>query len=227
MTPDGKIKDFYFRLSSVIEVSQDYFFEWFANHAGNIINDGEYYGKWRKLADKFNPPQHNVYNAHYVQSKFIPAIPANSLLHLGVGQSFIDTRRYVINNSVSVFCNMGTNGIDGCTSTFMGQCSVVKDKLCFLLVGDLSFFYDMNSIWNKQLDKNIRILLVNNNGTGLLRGHNLKNISSVHNTTAKGWVESTGFEYISANTKEEFEQKLRYFISNEPQKALFFEVLCE
>lgn len=227
VTPDGKVKDFYFRLTSVIETSQDYFFEWFANHAGDIINDGVYYGKWKRLTEKYVASEINGYNSHYIQSRFIPAIPANSLLHLGVGQSFYDCRRFSLDKSVEVFCNMGTNGIDGCTSTFMGQCSVVKDKLCFLLVGDLSFFYDMNSIWNKQLDKNIRILLVNNNGTGLLRGHNLKSISSVHNTTAKGWVESTGFEYISANTKEEFEQKLRYFISNEPQKALFFEVLCE
>lgn len=122
---------------------------------------------------------------------------------------------------------MGTNGIDGCTSTFMGQCSVIDDKKCFLMVGDLSFFYDMNSIWNKQLNKNIRILLVNNNGTGLLRNNNLKAVSSVHNTSAEGWVKSTGFDYISAHTKEEFDNLLPYFVGNEPQKALFFEVFCE
>ena len=122
---------------------------------------------------------------------------------------------------------MGTNGIDGCTSTFLGQCAVVNDKPCFLLVGDLSFFYDMNSIWNKPLKKNIKILLVNNNGTGLLRNNNLKAITSVHNTSAEGWVKSTGFEYISARSKEEYDDKLKYFLSNKPEKALFFEVFCE
>ena len=122
---------------------------------------------------------------------------------------------------------MGTNGIDGCTSTFLGQCAVVKDRLCFLLVGDLSFFYDMNSIWNKELSSYIRILLVNNNGSGLLRGHNLKGITSVHNTSAKGWVESTGFEYISAKSKDEFETELGYFLSEKPKKAVFFEVFCD
>ena len=162
-----------------------------------------------------------------MQSKFLPAIPANSLLHLGVGQTFIECRRFAIPASVEVYCNMGTNGIDGCTSTFMGQCAVENDRLCFLLVGDLSFFYDMNSIWNKPLKKNMRILLVNNNGTGLLRGHNLQAVSSVHNTVAEGWVRSTGFEYLSARTKEEFEEKLNYFLSDKPEKALFFEVLCQ
>lgn len=227
VAPDGKVKDFYFRLTSVIEASQDYFFEWFANHAEGCINNGVYYNTWRQMSDRYTVPAINTFDSHYIQSRFIPSIPANSMLHLGVGQSFFFPRRYPIDKSVEVFCNMGTNGIDGCTSTFMGQCAVVKDKLCFLLVGDLSFFYDMNSIWNKQLHKNIRILLVNNNGTGLLRGHNLKGIASVHNTEAKNWVESTGFDYISARTKEEYEEKLRYFVSGEPPKALFFEVFCD
>lgn len=227
VVPDGKVKDFYFRLSSVIEASQDYFFEWFANHAGDIKNDGVYYNSWKTLTDKYEPPVINNFNSFFVQSKFLPAIPANSLLHLGVGQSFFECRRFNIDKHVEVFCNMGTNGIDGCTSTFMGQCAVTRDKLCFLLVGDLSFFYDMNSIWNKELRRNMRILMVNNNGSGLLRSHNLKAITSVHNTEAKSWVESTGFEYISARSKEEFTKKLAYFVSEKPQKAVFFEVFCD
>ena len=224
VTPDGKVKDFYFRLTSVLEMSQDYFFDFFVKHAGNTFNDGVYYNEWKKLTEQHSAPAITKFNAHYIQSKFIPLIPENSVLHLGVGQSFYDSRRYILHSSVDVFCNMGTNGIDGCTSTFMGQCAVVKDRLCFLLVGDLSFFYDMNSIWNKQLNKNIRILMVNNNGTDLLRGHNLKGISSVHNTEAKGWVESTGFTYMSAHTKEEFDAKLGYFLNDESQCPLFFEV---
>lgn len=227
VTSDGKIKDFYFRLTSVIEASQDYFFEWFAERAGDIINNGVYYGKWKNMSEKYPAPPIKGFNAHYIQSRFIPSVPENSLLHLGVGQSFYDCRRYVMKKNVEVYCNMGTNGIDGCSSTFMGQCSVVKDRLCFLLVGDLSFFYDMNSIWNKNPSKNVRILMVNNNGTGLLRGHNLKGISSVHNTSARGWVESTGFKYMSAGTKEEYDEKLGYFLSGESDKALFFEVFCE
>lgn len=227
VTPDGKVKDFYFRLTSIVECSQDFFFKWFSEHSGNIINDGVYYSKWKELTEKYHAPQIDKFNSHYVQSKFIPSIPPNSILHLGVGQSFYDCRRYEMNPNVDVFCNMGTNGIDGCTSTFMGQCSVVNDKLCFLLVGDLSFFYDMNSIWNKNPQKNIRILMVNNNGTDLLRGHGLKAISAVHNTKAKGWVESTGFEYLSAENAQEYDEKLQYFLSNESQQPLFFEVFCD
>ena len=73
----------------------------------------------------------------------------------------------------------------------------------------------------------MRILLVNNNGTGLLRGHNLQAVSSVHNTSAEGWVKSTGFEYISAHSDKEYEDNLKYFLSNKSENALFFEVFCE
>lgn len=227
VSPDGKIKDFYFRLTSVIETSQDYFFEWFANHAGDILNDGVYYNKWMELLSNHPAPTPSRFDAHYIHSQFIPAVPSNSLLHLAVGQTFVETRKYSIDKSVDVFCNMGTNGIDGCTSTFMGQCAVAKDKLCFLLVGDLSFFYDMNGIWDKQPHDKVRILMVNNNGSGLLRGNKLKNITSSHGQSAQGWVESTAFDYISAHSKEEFDEKLSYFLSDESEKALFFEVFCD
>ena len=225
--PSGKIKDFYFRLTSVLEMSQDFFFEWFSVQAGDIINNGVYYNKWKEMTEKYLEPKVTQFDSHYIQSKFIPIVPENSLLHLGVGQSFVDSRRYSVKRSVEVFCNMGTNGIDGCTSTFMGQCSVIKDRKCFLLVGDLSFFYDMNSIWNKKLDRNVRILMVNNNGSGLLRGNNLKAVTAAHNTSARGWVESVNFEYMSASTKEGFDEKLKYFLGDEPKAAVFFEVFCD
>lgn len=227
VSPDGKIRDYYFRLSSVLECSQDYFFRYFAEKAGDALNNGVYYGKWKELNDKVLVPVPKSFNAHYIQSKFLPAIPKSSILHLGVGQSFFDCRRYKLDKTVDVFCNMGTNGIDGCTSTFMGQCAVTNDRLCFLLVGDLSFFYDMNSIWNKNPGNNVRILMVNNNGSGLLRSHNLRAVTSQHNTSAEGWVRSTGFEYISAKSPEEFDKLLPYFISEKTQKPVFFEVFCE
>lgn len=223
--PDGKIKDFYFHLTSVLEMSQDYFFEFFSANAGNIENDKSYYNIWKQYNDRYPSPVFEKLHANYVQSKFLPNIPENSILHLGVGQSFYDSRRYYIKPSVHVFCNMGTNGIDGCTSTFMGQCAVARNRLCFLLVGDLSFFYDMNSIWKKRLTPNMRILLVNNNGTDLLRGNRLHNITSMHNTIAEQWVKSVGFRYLSARTKEEFDRNLTEFLSTESDAPLFFEVL--
>lgn len=227
VTPNGKVKDFYFHLTSILEMSQDYFFAWFGKNAGDIVNDGIYFQLWKELNEKYEAPVPVKFDSHYIQSKFIPNIPDGSILHLGVGLSFYETRRYKLNNNIEVFCNMGTNGIDGCTSTFLGQCAVAQNKLCFLIVGDLSFFYDMNSIWNKKLNNNMRILMVNNNGSGLLRGNKLKYITSQHNTKAEGWVKSTDFKYIFANSQEEFDQLLPYFLDKNTNEPLFFEVFCQ
>ena len=225
--PGGSIRDFYFKLTSVIDGTPTCFFKFFVENVGEIYNDRKYLDAWNNAMKAYPPKTVGGFNSLTIQDSFLRNIPGNSVLHLGVGQSFFDVRRIDLDPSIDVYCNMGTNGIDGCTSTFMGQCAIEKGKKCFLLVGDLSFFYDMNSIWNKELNSNIRILMVNNNGSGLLRSHNLKAVSSRHNTNAEGWVRSTGFEYICAKTKEEYNQKLNYFLSDEPSKPVFFEVLCD
>jgi 2-succinyl-5-enolpyruvyl-6-hydroxy-3-cyclohexene-1-carboxylate synthase len=105
----------------------------------------------------------------------------------------------------------------------MGQ-ATVSDEMCFLLIGDLSFFYDMNSLWNKNLKGNIRILLNNDGGAGLLRHHRSPAITQAHGGTAVGWVKSLGFTYLSATTKEEFDENLPRFMSKEINEPIFFEV---
>lgn len=224
---NGMVKDFYMRLSSILEMSQYSFFKFFCQNAGEIKNDNVYMNVWKKYIDNYPTQLREGFHGIYVQSQIFPNLPENCIVHLAVGQVFHDCRLFTIPDTVDVFCNMGTNGIDGCVSTFMGQCAAEKEKLCFLIVGDLSFFYDMNGIWNKELSNNIRIILLNNNGTDLLRSHNLKAISSVHNTKAKGWVESTGFKYVSAESKEELDNVLPWVMSSEPDFPVFLEVFCD
>jgi 2-succinyl-5-enolpyruvyl-6-hydroxy-3-cyclohexene-1-carboxylate synthase len=152
-------------------------------------------------------------------------IPEKSLLHLAVGNTFLFAQRFPLRDDTEVFCNMGTNGIDGCTSAFMGQAAAASDEeLCFLLVGDLSFFYDMNALWNKKLKRNMRIMLNNESGAGLLKHYRSKAITQTHGTTAKGWVKSLGFTYLSAANKAEFDAILPRFVSRQEEDALFFEV---
>ena len=116
---------------------------------------------------------------------------------------------------------MGTNGIDGSASAFMGH-AAVTDRLCFLIIGDLSFFYDMNSIWSKQLKGNIRILLNNDGQAGFIKHFGVKGITHEPNTSAAGWVESLGFTYLSASSKEEYAENLKRFVSDE-DTPMFFE----
>ena len=69
-------------------------------------------------------------------------------------------------------------------------------------------------------------MLCNNSGTNLLKHHKSDAITHAHTISAKGWVESVGFEYITANTKEEFDRQLQYFVSDDANNAIFWEVFC-
>ena len=105
-----------------------------------------------------------------------------------------------------VYCNRGVNGIDGCVSTAVGT-ALASDRLTLLIVGDLSFFYDLTALWNMNMPANLRILLLNN-GCGDIF-HNLKGleasphldtyVAARHDWTAEGWVVSCacGYERVS------------------------------
>ena len=67
---------------------------------------------------------------------------------------------------VEIFCNRGTSGIDGCTSTALGS-AIKSDKTTLLITGDMAFFYDRNAFWNKYVPDNLRIIVLNNHGAGI------------------------------------------------------------
>ena len=79
------------------------------------------------------------------------------------------------------------------------------------MIGDLTFFYDMNSLWIRDVPDNLRILLLNNGGGavmhiplpgGLLATVAGRHVSAEHAMSARGWVESLGIEYSAARTAE-------------------------
>src|SRR5690554_7562077 len=69
---------------------------------------------------------------------------------------------------ICVFCNRGTSGIDGCTSTAIGAATTTSD-ITTLITGDVSFLYDSNALWNHYLPKNLKIIVINNGGGGIFR----------------------------------------------------------
>lgn len=110
---------------------------------------------------------------------------------------------------VPVYCNRGTNGIEGSLSTAAGYSLVAEGKvLC--IIGDLSFFYDANGLWNQHLDGRLRILLINNQCGAIfhhLPGLNQtpalpKFVAAAHHNSAKGLAESYQCAYLSATTTD-------------------------
>ena len=154
----------------------------------------------------------------------------NSTLHLANSQSVYLSQLFSIPNTVYRFCNRGTNGIEGSISTAVGY-AAASDRLTLLLTGDLSFFYDMNGLWNRQLSSNLRILLNNNGGGGIfntLPGLNQSNILSgyitvTHNTSAKGWAEQLGFTYLAAHNAEELEKQIQLLLNPKSDSPVILE----
>lgn len=223
VAPNGVPADPYKKLRCIFECTPTKFFKRVNVMAGEIIADDSYYQLWKKyeVQEDLVPQE---YCQKYAVYHTIKKIPSGSLLHLANSNTIRMACSYTLPERVETYCNRGTNGIDGSASAFMGQVCV-SGNLCFLIIGDLSFFYDMNSLWNKNLKGNIRIMLLNNSGAGLLRHHGATAITYQHNAVAEGWVKSLGFTYLSSKNKEEFDKQITRFTSDE-NTPMFFEVFC-
>ena len=71
-------------------------------------------------------------------------------------------------SDLSYYANRGTSGIDGSLSSAVGA-AMVSEKLHVLVLGDLSFVYDSNGLWNKDFPDNLKIVVINDGGGGIFR----------------------------------------------------------
>lgn len=232
ISESGKLSDPFRCLNVMYECSPMEFFRIMLENAPKQNKNTGYFKAWNTLIELVKYPELK-YSDIYAVEQFMKAIPPHSLLHLGNSNSARLPQHYELNKTVTVECNRGTNGIDGSMSTFIGQAFQHKG-LCFLLIGDLSFFYDMNGLWNRYIGKNIRILLNNNECGELFYTNKHQDSKSVgmhiaadHNARAQAWVESRGFTYFSSTNKTEFDSNLKKFMDPESEGPLFFEVFTD
>lgn len=226
---EGRIADPFRKLTAVFEGDTIQFLTLMNRYGETDSND--YYNKWRAYSEQVVIPQFEYSNLYAVQS-VMKNMPHSSNFNIANSTTIRIAQYFDLDDSIQVYCNRGVNGIDGCVSTFIGQAAAAPDKLNFLIVGDLTFFYDMNSIWNRYVGKNVRIMLNNNEGAALFHFNQgtdnyptlNENVAAEHFAKAKGWVESQGFRYLSASNKEEFDENLSKFMCEESDKPIFFEV---
>lgn len=237
---DGKTCDKFQHLSSVFAVSEEYFFSYYTSNAGEKKHS--FLDECHKECDfviKNMPslPLSNMWIAQQLSSN----LPQGCSLHLGILNSLRSWNFFDVPQSVTVFSNTGGFGIDGNISATIGASLVSPEKLFFLVLGDLAFFYDLNSLGNRHVGKNIRILLVNN-GLGVefrnpphpcnkfgedadvflaAAGHN----GNKSQLLVKHFAEDLGYRYLSANNKEEFVENAKIFLSGEmSDQPIIFEV---
>ncbi len=133
-----------------------------------------------------------------------------------------------------IYCNRGVNGIEGSLSTAVGF-AAATDKLVFCVIGDLSFFYDQNALWNRNLTPNLRILLLNNGGGGIfqtlpgLKQSPARNsiIAAEHHTTAEGICQENNVSYIAVHNDEQLEDAIDALIVPDAMAPMLMEVFTD
>ena len=133
-----------------------------------------------------------------------------------------------------VYCNRGVNGIDGSLSTAAGF-SCVTDEPVICVIGDLSFFYDQNALWNQNLRGNFRILLMNNGKGGIfnmLSGLEQspardRFVAAGHHTSAKGICEQNDIVYLRAEDMTEMQEGVERLLQEQSDRPMLLEVFTD
>ena len=225
---DGAIIDTYDKLTKVAVSNSEFFMK--MNELCFARSTHDYFELWSCLISSkkrdIEVPFSNIYTAQ----KMSKVIPNNSILQLSILNSLRTWSLYEIDKSVECYSNVGAFGIDGGMSTLIGQ-SLATDKMCFMIIGDLAFLYDMNSISIRGIKNNVRILLVNNNGGIEFKMDSMNDYEFIdkyiaagdHFKNAEGWANVCGFKYMRAGTKQEFDSKITEFVSAS-EKPIIFEI---
>ena len=238
VTEDGCIHDTSMQLYGVIE-----------GHPADVIDDlidsarlktihstEEFKNRWDKvlakvdtLIDKYQPDYSQMAVVKHIEQLLGTA--ESCYVHYANSTSIRLANIYAHHY---VYCNRGVNGIEGSLSTAAGFSCVTDDKV-ICIIGDLSFFYDQNALWNQNLKGNLRILLMNNSKGGIfnmLKGLEQSPardqfVAAEHHTTAEGICQQNAVAYQKAMDMEEMQQGIDWLLHTNSERPLLLEVLTD
>jgi len=225
-----KAFDTYFVLTHHFKATVNNFFLKFLPKTISVESD---YQKHWLSTKQYRLQRHEAYENEIPYSDFMVfceifhSLPEHIQLQLSNSATIRYAQLFEIPPSAEVFCNRGTSGIDGSTSTAVGAAYASKLPTVFI-TGDLGFFYDSNALWNNYIPKNFKIIVVNNNGGGIFRilpGEKNTQLfdtyfETKHDLSAKQLSEMYGFKYERIHSKEDLKITLKNFFSIKEKPAL-------
>ncbi|MBP5674793.1 2-succinyl-5-enolpyruvyl-6-hydroxy-3-cyclohexene-1-carboxylate synthase [Candidatus Saccharibacteria bacterium] len=246
VNPDGVLRDTYQKLTNIFEMEEIDFFKKYNSLRKDTIRT-THYSEWKneenELFEKINYSEIPFSNI-WVAQETMNRIPEESNIHLGILNSLRSWNYCNSNKKLYATSNTGGFGIDGPLSTTIGAslCNPKKNYYCF--VGDLAFFYDLNSLGNRHIGKNLRIMLINN-GCGT-EFHNYNHYAHIMDDDQIGkyvaadghfgnksdrlirdYAENLGFKYLRASSKEEFLENVEEFVSDNSDSSIIFEIFTD
>ncbi|MEM7084621.1 MAG: 2-succinyl-5-enolpyruvyl-6-hydroxy-3-cyclohexene-1-carboxylic-acid synthase [Bacteroidota bacterium] len=222
--------DTYFVLSQHFESNINEFFK--TEISDFKLVESNYRNEWlnirnRRLQRHTNYVNSIPYSDFKVFSVLFKRLPKNVQLQLANSATVRYAQLFDLNESLRVFCNRGTSGIDGSTSTAIGA-AYASPKPTVLITGDLSFFYDSNALWNKYIPDHFRIVIINNSGGGIFRilpgkndGDNFSTyFETRHDLTAEQLSTMYGFEYQNVANETSLQTALDSFFNTSDQPKI-------
>lgn len=224
--------DTFFSLTEKIETQPEIFFKKLLNFIK--LEPQPYFNLWDVLRDK-RDLKHNDYclKAPFSDFKFFEILseklPENINLHFSNSSAIRYAQLFDFQKN-KIFCNRGTSGIDGSTSTAMGF-AMKSAQQTVLVTGDLSFFYDINGLWNNYIPPYTRIIVFNNGGGDIFKiipGPNSTNaldefILTKHHKNAELIAKHFGFSYTKVSDEDTLSRVLDNFFKQDV-KAKILEV---
>ena len=238
VTEDGSIHDTSMQLYGVIEGHPADVIDDLVDSAGikAVQSTEEFKTRWDKVLAKVNKRVDN-YQPAYSQMAAVKCFEES----LGTAEDehvhYANSTAIRLANIYArhfVYCNRGVNGIEGSLSTAAGF-SVVTDETVYCVIGDLSFFYDQNALWNQNLCGNLRILLLNNGRGGifnLLKGLEESPardqfVAAEHHTSAEGICQQNHITYLKAENMDEMQQGIDTLLYIESDRPVLLEVFTD
>ncbi|KGO89019.1 2-succinyl-5-enolpyruvyl-6-hydroxy-3-cyclohexene-1-carboxylic-acid synthase [Flavobacterium suncheonense] len=159
------------------------------------------------------------YSDFKVFGTILPMLPKHSQLQISNSSPIRYAQLFSIDPGIEVFCNRGTSGIDGSTTTAIGA-ALASGKPTLMITGDVSFFYDSNALWNSYIPKDFKIILINNRGGGIFRilpGHQETPVFNTffetsHQLTAEHLAKMYNFDYFAVNGESELNTEMAAFL---------------
>lgn len=224
--------DTFFSLTEKIKMAPEKFFAKLLKFI--TLEPSSYYNLWDVLRDK-KDLKHAEYCAgtSYSDFKFFEILadklPQNINLHISNSSAIRYAQLFDFQRN-KVYCNRGTSGIDGSTSTAMGF-AMKSATPTVLVTGDLSFFYDINGLWNNYIPPYTRIIVFNNGGGDIFKiipGPDSTNaldefILTKHHKNAELLAKHFGFGYTKVEDEDTLSRVLDNFFKPDA-KAKILEV---
>lgn len=213
--------------------------DWAADTATFTQEPSDYLSKWQQLKkEKAQMHQHYYEQCDFSDfkafGKIYEALPEKMQVHFSNSSSIRYAQLFDNSSIAETWCNRGTSGIDGCTSTVMGAAAASPKKDFLLITGDVAFHYDSNALWNEESVWNLKIIVLNNGGGGIFRiidgpnkvAERSRFLETAMEANVEKMAEQYQWNYLSAKDGVGLEIALKTFFNKE-NKRMILEIFTD